>query len=96
MSKISVVILQNHNTYDCKEFINETEAIQHFKDLIISHMKILNKCDYYISKDVFAGLIKITFSDDSDKIMSFLICGLSSDDYKHELEELKQFIMIMI
>lgn len=90
--KISVVSLENYETNGYKEFRSERNAIQYFKNQIKEHLDVLREynMEYYMSKDVLAGMIKLTYTDYSDKIRSFLLCGLSRFQNKKVIEELEQ------
>lgn len=90
--KISVVSLENYDTYGYEEFRSERNAIQYFKKEVKEYLDILREynAEYYTSKDVLAGMIKLTYTDYSDKIRSFLLCGLSRSQNKKVIEELEQ------
>lgn len=86
--KISVVSLENYDTYGYEEFRSERNAIQYFKNQVKEYLDVLR--EYDTSKDILAGVIKLTYTDYSDKIRSFLLCGLSRSQNKKVIEELEQ------
>lgn len=77
--KFSVVELENYDVYGDDEFRSENKAIQKFKEEIKGYERILKQynVEYDISIDVLAGMLKVTYNDESDKIKSYIICGLS-------------------
>jgi len=88
-NNLSVVVLENYNIYHCAEFDNKSRAIEYLKNKISTYEKDLNKNDCSTSIDVFSGLLKLTYNDNSDKIISIMICGLCKDQnetLKKELE----------
>jgi hypothetical protein len=88
--KISVIQLENYDIYGAKEFKSEKDAIEYFEKEIKGYQKVLDEYDveYDITKDIYAGMIKVTYNDDSDKVASFLICGLSLSQNKKLMNEL--------
>jgi len=90
--RFSVVELENYDTYGYEEFQSENKAIERFKEGIKGYERIFEEnrydVEYDINIDVLAGMMKVTYNDYSDKIKSYIICGLSRSQNKKLKREL--------
>lgn len=87
----SYVLLENYEVIGHKEFRSETGAMKHFFNELNSAKSRfdIDDDDNEIVTDIFPGLIKVTLYDSSDKIMSYMLCGICIDNTEKVKEELK-------
>ena len=88
--RFSVVELENYDTYGYDEFRSEKKAIEKFKEGVKSYERMLKEygVEYDISIDILAGMLKVTYNTYSEKIRSYIICGLSRSQNKELKREL--------
>ena len=78
MSNTSVLVLENLSIYNYETFDDKTDAIEFFTSMVKRYQRYAD--DENVSKDIRNGLLKFTFYDNSNKIMSVLIFGLSKQE----------------